>query len=58
VTVPAGTLKTLKVVYRNKRTGAIRYEAWYSPELKQVVKLRENLETGTRIRDLIAFKLR
>ena len=58
VTVPAGTLKTLKVVYRNKRTGAIRYEAWYSPELKQVVKLRENLETGTRIRELIAFKLR
>ncbi len=58
VSVPAGTFKTLKVVYRNKKTGAIRYEAWYSLELKQVVKLRENLETGTRIRELIAFKLR
>ena len=33
-------------------------EAWYSLELKQVVKLRENLGTGTRIRELIAFKLR
>jgi len=58
VTVPAGTFKTLKVVCRNKRTGTTRYEAWFSLELKQVVKLRENLETGTRIRELIAFKLR
>jgi len=58
VTVPAGTFKTLKVVCRNKKTGTTRYEAWYSLELKQVVKLRENLETGTRIRELIAFKLR
>jgi len=58
VTVPAGTFKTLKVVYRNKKTGTIRYEAWYSLEVKQVVKLRENLETGTRTRELIAFKLR
>jgi hypothetical protein len=58
VSVPAGTFKTLKVVYRNKKTGAIRYEAWYSLDLKQAVKLRENLETGTRIRELIAFKLR
>ena len=58
VTVPAGTFKTIKVACRNKKTGALRYEAWYSLELKQVVKLRENLETGTRIRELIAFKLR
>lgn len=58
VTVPAGSFATLKVVYRNKRTNAIRYEAWYSPELKQVVKLRENLESGLRVRELIAFKVR
>jgi hypothetical protein len=58
VTVPAGTFKTLKIVYRNKKTGAIRYEAWYSPELKQAVKFRENLETGTLVRELFAFKLR
>jgi hypothetical protein len=58
VTVPAGTFKTLKIVCRNKKTSATRYEAWYSLEIKQVVKLRENLETGQRIRELIAFKLR
>jgi hypothetical protein len=58
VTVPAGTFKTLKVVCRNKKTGTTRYEAWYSLELKQVVKLRENLEAGLRVRELIAFKLR
>ncbi len=58
VTVPAGTFKTLKVVRRNKKTGATRYEAWYSLELRHVVKLRENLESGLRVRELIAFKLR
>jgi len=58
VTVPAGSFKTIKVVCRNKKTGATRYEAWYSLDIKQVVKLRQNLETGTRIRELIAFKLR
>lgn len=58
VTVPAGSFKTLKIVYRNKRTGAIRYEAWYSPELKQLVLLREHLVSGLRVRELIAFKLR
>src|SRR5262245_12624880 len=57
VTVPAGTFKTLKVVYRNKKTAAIRYEAWYALDVKQVVKLRENLESGLRVRELIAFKL-
>jgi hypothetical protein len=58
VTVPAGAFKTLKVVYRNKKTGGLRYEAWYSLELKQLVKLRENLDTGLRVRELIAFKFR
>ena len=57
VSVPAGTFKTLRVVYRNKKTGTTRYEAWYSRELKQLVKLRENLEAGLRVRELIAFKL-
>jgi hypothetical protein len=58
VTVPAGTFRTLKIVYRNKGTGAIRYEAWYAPELKQLVQLRERLEAGLRTRELIAYKLR
>jgi len=58
ITVPAETFKTLKLIYRNKKTGSIRYEAWYSIQVKQLVKLRENLETGLRVRELIAFKLR
>jgi hypothetical protein len=58
VMVPAGTFKALKVVCRNKKTGTTRYEAWYSLEMKQVVKLRENLDSGLRVRELIAFKLR
>jgi hypothetical protein len=55
---PAGTFKTFKIVCRNKKTGSIRYEQWYSPELKQWVKIRENLDSGLRVRELIAFKLR
>jgi hypothetical protein len=58
VTVPAGTFKAIKVVCRNKRTSGVRYEAWYSLDVRQVVKLRENLEAGTRVRELIAFKVR
>lgn len=58
VTVPAGTFKTLKIVYRVKGTGAMRYEAWYAPELRQLVQLRERLESGLRTRELIAYKLR
>jgi hypothetical protein len=58
VTVPAGTFKTFKMVRRNKKTGAIRYEMWYSPEVGQWVKIRENLDSGLRVGELIAFKLR
>ena len=53
-----GTFNTIKLAYRNKKTGAIRYEAWYSLELRQLVKSRENLDSGLRVRELIAFKLR
>jgi hypothetical protein len=58
ITVPAGTFKAVRIVYRNKKTGAIRYEAWYVPELRHVVRLRENLTSGPRVRELIAFRLR
>jgi hypothetical protein len=58
VTVPAGTFKTFKIVCRNKKTGTIRYEMWYSPEVGQWVKLRENLDSGLRVGELVAFKLR
>jgi len=58
VTVPAGTFTTLKIVCRTKKTGLVRYEIWYSPDLKQMVSFRENLEAGLRVRELIAYKLR
>ncbi|HJY82307.1 MAG TPA: hypothetical protein VKK81_14650 [Candidatus Binatia bacterium] len=58
VIVPAGTFRTFKIVCRNKKTGALRYEQWYSPEAAQWVKIRENLDSGLRVRELIAFKLR
>jgi hypothetical protein len=58
VAVPAGTFKTFKIVCRNKKTGAIRYEMWYAPEVGQWVKLRENLDSGLRVSELTAFKLR
>jgi len=57
ITVPAGTFQAFNAVCRNKKTGAPRYSAWYSPEVKQLVKLQENLDTGTRVRELIAFNL-
>jgi len=57
VTVPAGTFKTYKIVHRNKRTGIVGYEVWYSPQVKQWVKIRENLDSGLRTRELISFDL-
>jgi hypothetical protein len=50
--------KPFKIVRRNKKTGAVRNELWYSPELKQWVRIRENLDSGLRVRELTAFKLR
>jgi hypothetical protein len=58
VTVAAGTFKTFRIVCRNKKTGAVRYEMWYAPEVGQWVKLREHLESGLRVGELAAFKLR
>ncbi len=57
-TVPAGTFRTLKITWRNKNTGALNYEMWYSPEVKQWVKIREILSNGVRERELVSFKLK
>jgi hypothetical protein len=46
-----------KIVRRNKRTGIVGYELWYSPQVKQWVKIRENLDSGLRTRELISFDL-
>ncbi len=57
VTVLAGTFRTLKIAYRNKRTTAIRYEEWYAPELKNPVRIRERLDSGLQVRELFAYSL-
>ena len=56
VTVPAGTFRTLKIVQRNRNTGALTYEMWYAGDAKQWVKIREMLSDGVRERELIAYK--
>jgi hypothetical protein len=58
VTVPAGTFRALKIIWRNKTTNAINYEMWYAPDVKQWVKIREVLSNGIREREMVSFKLR
>ena len=58
VAVPAGTFRTLKIVWRNRSTNALIYEMWYAPAAKQWVKIREVLSRGLRERELVSFKLK
>jgi hypothetical protein len=58
VAVPAGTFRTLKIVWRNRNTRALLYEMWYAPAVKQWVKIREALSSGFRERELVSFKLK
>jgi len=58
VTVPAGTFRTLKIVWRTKSSNTLIHEVWYAPEAKQWVKIREVLSTGIRERELTAVKLK
>ena len=58
VTVPAGTFKTLRLVYRSKDTQQIRYEEWYAPELKHPVMIRERLTSGgVHVRELTSYSV-
>jgi len=58
VTVIAGTFQTLKITSRNKNTGALVYETWIAPDVKHMVKIREILSSGERVRELMAFKVK
>jgi hypothetical protein len=58
ITVPAGTFRALKVVWRNKSTNALVYEMWFAPDVKQWIKDRDILSNGIRERELLAFKLK
>jgi len=58
ITVRAGTLRTLKIVARNKKTGALIHEMWYAPAARSWARLREPLRGGVRERELIAYKIK
>jgi len=58
ITVLAGTFRTLKISWRNKKTNVLLYEMWYAPHVKQWVKIREVLSSGIRERELLAYKLK
>jgi hypothetical protein len=57
VSVPAATVRAIKVVIRVKDTSAPLFEAWYAPELSQVVLLKEHLSSGVRQRELFAYRI-
>jgi hypothetical protein len=57
ITVPAGTFRAFKIVWRNKNTDAMLTEMWYAPDVKQWVKIREVLSNGVREREMVSFKL-
>jgi hypothetical protein len=57
VTVPAGTFKALKIVFRNVRSGTLTYEIWYAPEVRSIIRERETFSYGVRTRELTHFKL-
>ena len=56
VTVPAGRFDTVKVVSRTA-AGRVESEYWYSPEVRNFVRLREHLANGVRTWELIEFTL-
>ena len=56
VTVPAGTFRTLKIVYRAPATNAVYYEPWYAPDVGMFVRDREQRQDGLRARELRAFR--
>lgn len=57
ITVPAGTFATLKIVCTDARSGRVRLEVWYSPEVKQWVKERGMFNYGVRERELLRYQL-
>lgn len=56
ISVPAGTFRTLKIVYRNPSTRAVRWEQWYAPDVRSWVRMHEPaLAEGERTRELLSF---
>lgn len=55
ITVPAGTFPTIKIVCRNKGTGAVEVETWYSPHVQNWIRERGRFPDGIRQRELTAY---
>jgi hypothetical protein len=55
ITVPAGTFRTLKIIYRAKRNGTPSWEQWYAAEARMWARTRERREEGIYIRELMEF---
>jgi hypothetical protein len=58
ITVPAGAFKTIRVVCKNKLSGAWIQTSWYAPEARQAVRLELAATGGRQIRELLIHKLR
>ena len=57
-TVPGGAFTTIRVVCKNKLTGAWVLTSWYAPEARQAVRLELAATGGRQIRELLTLKLR
>jgi hypothetical protein len=58
VTVPAGTFDTFKTSCWSTRTGQVRFEMWYAPQVGSFVRQLSRFTYGIRERELIEYRLR
>lgn len=58
LTLRAGTFRAFRVACRNKQSGELILQAWYSPEVKNWVRDWRPVKDGAPERELIAYKLR
>ena len=58
VSVPAGTVQSVKIVCRNSRTGSTTHAAWYAPAVKHCVKWIGYWSEGMQTRELTAFRVK
>jgi hypothetical protein len=57
VKVPAGTFNAYKIEVYNARTGGLRTEYWYAPQVKWFVKSRVHNRDGIREEELLSYKV-
>src|SRR5262249_14008773 len=57
ISVPAGTFVTLKMVRRLTPGDELNYEAWYSPDVKRWIRLRQPFPSRVRTTEITALKV-